>query len=507
MPPKYLVFIICITAIITGCHKTNDIHPDNDLPSLITPPVTPPAPVVPTFVVSNVLQSNMVIQRDKPLVVWGVADAGRHAIVNVSWNNATFEATAGNDGIWKATIPATVASQVAQTIKCTSEGFNDVVLNNILVGDVWLCSGQSNMVMPVEMLPPSFLGVLNYQDEIAAADYLNIRALTVKTDYTDKLLNTLTYPANWTVCSPQTAGTFSAVAYYFARKLNTSLNVPIGIIISAVNGTSCQLWTNTDAFRNNPDIKNYAVNAAYLYNGMINPFTNLSIKGFLWYQGENNEHDDPGGYTKINSALINGWRGAFKQGELPFYFVQMTPFAEDYYTTNPAGGHPTLDDYAKFREAQANILAVPNTGMAVTMDVGESANHHPRDKKPVGERLALLALKNTYNQNVICYGPRYTSVDISNNRVIVNFASGTADDLNTKDNKPLNQLFYVAGDDHVFRQGTAVIQGNTILITAPQGTPLPIQSVRYAFTNAPVTNLQNAAGLPAEPFRTDNWSE
>lgn len=503
---KLLFLIICLTAVITGCHKTDDIHPDNDLPSQINTPVILPPPAVPTFIVSNVLQSNMVIQRDKPFVVWGLADVGRHVSVTVSWNSSTFGATADNDGIWKTTIPATGVNQAAQTIKCTSEGFDDVILNNILVGDVWICSGQSNMVMPVGLISP-FLGVLNYQDEIAAADYPNIRVLTVGTDYTDNLLNTLTRPADWTVCSPQTAGAFSAVAYYFARKLNTSLNVPIGIIISAVNGTSCQQWTNTDAFKNNPDIKNYAVNATYLYNGMIHPLTNLSVKGFIWYQGENNEHDDPAGYTKINSALINGWRGAFNQGVLPFYLVQMTPFAEDYHNTNPPGGNPLLDDYAKFREAQANILAVPNTGMAVTMDVGEPANHHPRDKKPVGERLALLALKNTYNQNVICNGPRYDSFSTSNNRVIVNFLDGTADGLSTKDNKPLNQLFYVSGDDHVFRQSTATIQGNTIIITAPSATPLPIQAVRYAFTNAPVTNLQNAAGLPAEPFRTDNWNE
>lgn len=505
MRVKLLLLVICIAVAIAGCRKSNDLDPAHDLPVQVPPPVIPPPPVVPTFSVSNVLQSNMVIQRDKPFVAWGLADVGRHVTVTVSWNDLTFEATADKDGIWKATVPPTGANQAPQTVKCVSEGFNDVTLNNILIGDVWICSGQSNMVMPVQLLPPSFLGVLNYQDEIAAADYPNIRALTIATDYTNKLLNALTYPANWTVCSPQTAGSLSAVAYYFARKLNISLNIPIGIVISAVNGTSCQLWTNADAFKNNPDIKGYADGSAYLYNGMINPLTNLSVTGFLWYQGENNEHDDPATYAKLNSALINGWRSAFNQGPLPFYFVQMSPFAEDYNTTNPAGGNPTLDDYAKFREGQTNILAVPNTGMAVTMDVGEPDNHHPRDKKPVGERLALLALKNAYNQNVLCYGPRYASFSVNNNVATINFVSGTADNLNTKNDAPLNQLFYVAGNDHQFRQGMAVIQGNTISITAPEGTPLPIQAIRYAFTNAPVTNLQNAAGLPVEPFRTDNW--
>lgn len=504
MRVKLLLLAICVAAVVTGCHKSNDLD-NNGLPSQIKPPVIPPPPATPTFTVSNVLQSNMVIQRDKPFVVWGLADVGRHVTVKVSWNDSMFDATADNNGIWKTTVPATGVNAVPQTVKCSSDGFSDAILNNILIGDVWVCSGQSNMVMPVNVLPPSFLGVLNYQDEIAAADYPNIRAITIAADYTDKLLNTLTYPADWTVCTPQTAGNLSAIAYYFARKLNTSLNVPIGIIISAVNGTSCQLWTNADAFKNNPDIKNYAGNACYLYNGMINPLTNLSVKGFIWYQGENNEHDNPTSYTKLNSALINGWRGAFNQGALPFYLVQMTPFAEDYNTTNPPGGNPLLDDYAKFREGQANILAVPNTGMAVTMDVGEVNNHHPRNKKPVGERLALLALKNAYNQDVACYGPKYSSFTASGNTVIVNFADGTANGLNTINNQPLNQLFFVAGPDHVFRKGTAVISGNSVVVTVPGATSLPVQAVRYAFTNAPITNLQNGAGLPAEPFRTDNW--
>jgi len=143
--------------------------------------------------------------------------------------------------------------------------------------------------------------------------------------------------------------------------------------------------------------------------------------------------------------------------------------------------------------------------MAVTMDVGEEANHHPRNKKPVGERLALLALKNTYGQNVECYGPHFSSWSATGNTAIINFSAGTANGLNTIGNQPLNQFFFVAGTDHIFRQGTAKITGNVVIVTAPTGTPLPIQAVRYAFTNAPVTNLQNSAGLPAEPFRTDNW--
>jgi sialate O-acetylesterase len=321
--------------------------------------------------------------------------------------------------------------------------------------------------------------------------------------------DSLNYAAEWQVCSPKTVGQMSGVAYYFAQKLYTSLNVPIGIIISAVNGTSCEAWINNAGFTSNPGISRYSGinNATMCYNGMINPFINLPIKGFTWYQGENNKNNNPvSDYTHLNSTLITAWRQAFNQGSLPFYFVQMTPFDQYYYTTNPVGGYPTSDDYAKFREAQANVLAVTNTGMAVTMDVGEPANQHPPNKKPVGERLALLALNNTYGQSVQCYGPQYASYTTSGNTVTISFKAGTAQGLNTTGNLPIKQYFFVAGADHNFIQANAIISGSQIVLTAPAIASLPIQAIRYAFTVDPVTNLQNSAGLPMEPFRTDNWS-
>ncbi len=364
------------------------------------------------------------------------------------------------------------------------------------------------MVYQVDSIPP-FGGVVDYPDEIAAANFPLIRALTVQVDQESNPVDSLTFPAAWTVCSPQTVGQMSAVAYYFARKLYTSLNVPIGIIVSAVNGTSCEAWINNAGFQANPYLSKYSgINDATMYyNGMINPLINLSIKGFTWYQGENNKNNDPvSDYTKLNSALIVAWRQVFNQGSLPFYFVQMTPFDQYYYSTNPVGGYPTSDDYAKFREAQANVLAVPNTGMAVTMDVGEPGNQHPHNKKPVGERLALLALNNAYGQPVQCYGPQYDSYTTSGNSVTISFKQGTAQGLNTINNLPLKQYFFVAGTDHNFIQASAAISGSQIILTAPANTPLPIQAVRYAFTVDPVTNLQNSAALPMEPFRTDNWS-
>lgn len=498
--------LLCLLSISTllifaGCKK------DNNTPKP-TPPVTPPVKVSNTISIANLLQSNMVVQRNKPFLVWGKAPAATIVTVNASWNANGYTATTDENGNWKVTIPPAIANASPQTLTVKATGTNAVTLNNILIGDVWICSGQSNMVYQVDSIPP-FRGVTDYPDVIAAANYPEIRALTMQADMQENPVDSLTYPAAWTVCSPQTVGNMSGVAYFFARKLYMSLNVPIGIIVSAVNGTSCETWINRETFNANTGIAAYSQvnNATMYYNGMINPLINLSITGFTWYQGENNKNNNPpSDYTKLNSALITGWRNVFNQGQLPFYFVQMTPFDQSYFSTNPPGGNPADDSYAKFREAQANVLAVPNTGMAITMDVGEVANQHPQNKQPVGERLALLALNKTYGQNVQCYGPQYASYTTSGNSATINFVPGTANGLNTIGNLPMKQYFFVAGTNHQFVQATAVINGSQILITAPANVPLPIQAVRYAFTVAPITNLQNDAPLPMEPFRTDNWS-
>lgn len=499
MRSRWLLFALCTLLTLVGCKKESNTF---------SPIIPPPVKTTGTLAIANVLQSNMVVQRDKPFKVWGKAPAAAKVTITVSWNSSDFTAITDQSGKWAVTIPASPANGNPQTIIAKSANTNTVILNNILIGDVWICSGQSNMVYEVDSIPP-FGGVTDYHSEIAAANFPLIRALTVQTDLESNPVDSLTFSAAWTVCSPQTVGKMSAVAYYFARKLYTSLNVPIGIIVSAVNGTSCEAWINNAGFQANPYLSKYSGinNATMYYNGMINPLINLPIKGFTWYQGENNKNNYPvSDYTKLNSALIVAWRKAFNQGSLPFYFVQMTPFDQYYYSTNPVGGYPSSDDYAKFREAQADVLAVPNTGMAVTMDVGEPANQHPHNKKPVGERLALLALNNAYGQPVQCYGPQYASYTINGYTATISFKQGTAQGLNTINNLPLKQYFFVAGTDHNFLQTSAVISGNQIILTVPANVPLPVQAIRYAFTVDPVTNLQNSSALPMEPFRTDNWS-
>lgn len=343
---KLPLAIITVLIFLGSCKKDNH----NPQPVKNDPPPTPV-----NFTIANNLQSNMVIQRNKSLTVWGTAKALSKITIKTSWLADSIITTANVSGVWTASINVDNANALSQTITATVASGKSINLKNILIGDVWVCSGQSNMVMQVDSISP-FQGVINYKTEIAAANYPNIRVLTLQTDYEANPVDTLSNPALWTVCSPQTAGNISGVAYYFARKLNTDLNVPIGIIVSAVDGTSCEAWTNEAAFQANTYLASYSGinNATELYNGMINPLKDLSISGFIWYQGENNKNNNPvSDYTKLNSALIVGWRTIFNQGNLPFYLVQMPPFAQDYFATTPLGGDLTKDSYAKFREAQA----------------------------------------------------------------------------------------------------------------------------------------------------------
>lgn len=484
MRSKYPLILCCLLLIIGSCKKDNGPAPDPSQKSNVPKKIT-----IESFTVSNEFQNDMVVQRDKPLSIWGKATTDTKVNIKVSWNPGNFAAVADTNGNWRVAIPPASANADPQTISCRVDDATAVMLTNVLIGDVWLCSGQSNMVMEVGPVDP-FPGVTNYEQEIQAAQYPLIRFQTVQYNLYSAMLDAFGNVNPWQVCSPETVGNVSAVSYFFARKLYTSLNVPVGIIISAYDGSSCYDWWDSGR----------------CYGGMINPLAKLSIRGFIWYQGETDQHMLPASdYTDVNNRLITYWRNTFAQGILPFYFVQLEPFAEDFYDTNPWGGNLSDSYLAKFREAQANLLATPATDMAVIMDVGEPGSHHPRNKKPVGERLALLALKNTYGLNMACHGPRYLSYVQNGYQLTITYVDGTANGLNTINNASLNQFFFVAGADRVFRKATAAIAGDNIVLTIPKEVQGPVESVRYAFTNAPITNLQNAAGLPAEPFRTDNW--
>lgn len=478
-----------------------------------------------TFMVSNVLQSNMVVQRDKPFKVWGKASPNFVISVKASWNSGLFTGTADASGNWLVTIPSAPVNTTPQTLIASVNGQKPDTLSNLLLGDVWICSGQSNMVMPMtqsDNLFGGYNGVINYQSEIAAANYPNIRLMRVDSNSTIgnsgvNDINSQSTPQDydpkmyiWQVCNPTNVAHFCATGYYFGKKIYTALAaagpaVPIGLIQSSVGGTPCQYWTPKEQIQSNDTLNTqYGTNGnSGLYNGMIYPLHNLSIKGFIWYQGESNEQDQPQStYTLLNSKMIEGWRAVFGQGNLPFYFVQVAPMSYDFFSTNPWGADSTSNASALLRDAQAKVrLRVPNTGMAVTDDIDEIITIHNQYKAPVGDRLGRLALAYTYGQPINPVGPTYQSFVQNGRTVTISFTHANGLSFNGKD---VSQKFYVAGDSNTFEWAHATLSGQTIVLQVPADITT-VKNIRFAFTDWAVNNLYNSDGMPMEPFRTDNF--
>ncbi len=458
------------------------------------------------FSVSNLIQNNMVIQSKKPFKVWGKTVPNAIIRIKASWNNDTFTTTADVSGKWLTVIPAAEVNNNPQTLACSVEGGQTIQFNNILIGEVWLCSGQSNMAMPMTKISDvfgGFHGVQNYETEIATANYPNIRMLTIPITTSATPNDSLRSAGIWSICSPTTAKNtnFSAVAYYFARKLHTTLpeNTPIGVVVAAVAATSIEQWSSKESIEEDPITKNYYTGSfvSNLYNGMIYPLKNLSIKGFLWYQGESNLNNEPvSNYTLLHRNMIKGWRTLFNQGALPFYYVQLpaigTLFADISLYKN-----------ALFREAQANVRTLEKTGMACIIDTNEPYNIHNIYKKPVGERLALLALENDYQLPVKSVGPQFVSFSQNENTVTLTF--NHAEGLSSNGKSSPQHFFVASATDKIFKAANNVrIVNNNILFDVPTNGMI-VEAIRYAFTDISVTYITNGAGLPMEPFRTDNW--
>lgn len=471
-----------------------------------------------SFHIASLISDNMVIQQGKPFNIWGQANSGETIDITVSWNKEAYTTQSDKNKNWKLEIPVPIITPgdfTPQSITIT-HNHQSSVINNILIGEVWLCSGQSNMDMQLKPFMPWLRGVVNSESEIAAANYPQIRLFDVQTDFKTTIQKDV--KGSWSICSPQTAGDYSAVAYYFGKRVFQELDVPVGLVVSSLGGSSCEAWTSREVLNNDKILKekyldpfdnehageefDAAVTFAkvfyptLLYNAMLAPLSNYSIKGFLWYQGESNK-DDYDLYPQLNTAMINCWRNTFKQGALPFYYVQIAPFAYD----EP---DPMSDVAAHFREAQQKILSVENTGMVCTMDIGDSADIHPMQKKEVGERLAGLALAKTYSQKNISYtGPVYDHLSVNNNKIKICFKPETVKNgLMTNDGKA-PKYFFIAGSDMNFIPATAEINNKDIIVYNDQ-IKNPV-AVRYAYTNSAVTNLFNNEGLPVFPFRTDNW--
>lgn len=418
-----------------------------------------------------VLNSHMVLQRDMPIPVWGWADAGEK--VTVSIGDATAMATADADGKWQVSLPAMKADGKAHSL--TVAGNNTVTLDDILIGEVWVGSGQSNMEWQLR-------NTIGAAEAIAAAKHPDIRLFHVKKVQKPAPANDVEVTAHWTACTPESVPAFSGVLYYFGRKVHEEIDVPVGLINSSWGGSPIEPWTVTEK------------SSGGMYNGMIAPLQPFGVRGAIWYQGETNVIGKNGlAYFDKTKDLVEGWRKTWKS-ELPFYFVQIAPWSGSRYEP---GQLPAL------WEAQTASLKIPRTGMAVTTDLVDNiADIHPRNKLDVGDRLARWALAKTYGKKDVVYsGPLYKAMKVDGNSIRVEFAH-VADGLKSRDADALSE-FQIAGSDGNFVNAEAKIDGNTVVVSSSEVAEP--KAVRFGWHKLANPNLVNSEGLPASPFQTDNW--
>lgn len=473
----------------------------------------------------SLISNNMILQQKTKVALWGWAEAGESVSIITSWNNKTTKVTSAANGKWMAMVETTKAGG---PFSISFKGSNELKIENVLLGEVWLASGQSNMEFFVAKTKNgSYTGVPDYEAEIPKADFPMIRQIDVANKNADEPQDN--FKGDWKICSPKTVDTFSAVAYYFARKVHEATGFPVGIINSTWGGTTIESWMGKDRLaadtefvtlinRYDADVKKYPDALANykpledkwkldttakkpvaplkpnpdkspyrLYNAMIAPLIPYTLKGVIWYQGENNA-PRAYQYRRLFPEMITSWRSDFKNSGLPFYFVQISP----HRSQNP-----------EIREAQfMTYRSVSNTGMVVTTDKGDSLNIHPRNKKLVGERLALWAIHDLYGKTDLVYsGPLYKSMKKEGSRIVISF-DNVGGGLMASDGQPLKE-FTMAGEDHRFVAAHAEIRGNQVVVWSDE-VKAPA-SVRFAWRNVPEPNLFNKSGLPASPFRTDGW--
>jgi len=447
----------------------------------------------------------MVLQRDSEVKIWGWADAGEEIRVTCDWLDTQASVTADADGKWAVSIKT---GEGGGPHTMTIAGKNSLRLEQILFGEVWIGSGQSNMEMPLIKVSGAYTGIKDAEKEVTEANYPEIRLFQAgnfssKEPLDDVQTGITMYgipPAacKWQACSPETIPTFASTAYFFARELHRELKIPIGIIDASWGGTSAETWTPASGLKalgftaeleqaaKLPQKADQKI-PTRLYNGMIHPLRNFKIKGVVWYQGEGNS-TRADKYHKLFSTMIGQWREAFGY-EFPFYFVQISPF--NYRNVNAAF----------LRETQLQTMSLQKTGMAVTMDIGNLTDIHPKNKQEVGRRLALWALAHDYGRDVIYSGPIYRECVFKDGKARLTFDHiGTG--LATCDGQAPSD-FEIAGADKVFHPAAAVIDGNEIVVSSDKVAEP--KAVRYAFTSQAMPNLTNKEGLPASSFRTDSW--
>ena len=513
------------------------------------------APAQAELRLARVFSDNMVLQRGRRAPVWGWADPG--AKVTVTFAGQTKRARADTTGRWMVKLGRMSASAEPRELSVRSEGQDqELSVANVLVGEVWLCGGQSNMGLHLR-------DCFNAAQEIAAAQHSQFRFMAIPSPGSLLPADDIS-GGTWKPCAPDTAAAFAGTAYFFGRKLHLALGVPVGLIEFDRGATGIEGWVPLEAYRSAKDPalrktyleaaawdvnselgrsahedafrrirewlpvarqalaegqpvppqpllparKPYQANPTEIYNGTVHPLAPFAIHGVAWYQGESN----PGEgriYELKMAAMIRGWRERWGQGEFPFYYVQLTNEGNPNYDPSE---DPTFR-YVPVREAQRRVLRVPRTGMVVAIDLGEDASGHPRNKRDVGERLALWALANDYGQSVPFTGPVYRGHRLDGDRVILTF-DHVGGGLMVGDKEGLDPVrevkgaslehFAVAGADGTWHWGEAAIDGKTVVVRCAD-VPAP-RRVRYAYSMNPKgPKLYNREGLPASPFRTDEW--
>ena len=450
----------------------------------------------------------MVLQQKEPAKIWGTADKGE--AVAITFRGMTARSQADADGNWSVTLPAGAAGgPFAMAIK----GNNTVTYKDVLVGEVWICSGQSNMEWSV--------GGCDKTDKAYASSAPHnpmLRTFNVKKS--PQAAPQTETAGKWIDAEPKTVNGFTAVGYFFGRTLQEHRKVPVGLIHTSWGGTRIEAWMDGAALEA-AGVKEGAAKgvnantASALYNGMIHPLLNYRVKGAIWYQGESNT-GQAFKYRTLFPTMIESWRADWKNPDLAFYFVQLAPHT-------PISKAPGDSNWAELREAQAMALKLNNTGQAVITDFGNEYDIHPTPKRPVGDRLALAARAHTYGEKIVASGPAFKSVRFDGNKAILTFDQ-VGGGLISKELVPTNQRpgkpgaawrvkegstgtplvgLAVAGTDKIFHPAQAEIVGDTVVLTSPQ-VDAPI-AVRYGWANHPLCNLFNREGLPASPFRTDTF--
>ena len=441
---------------------------------------------------NNLFSDNMVLQRNSNVNIWGKTSPNQVVKVYSSWNNITTKTKADNNGDWLLKINTSSDQSAHQLVISTKS--ESKIINNVLLGEVWFGSGQSNMQM-------TFDGYVNEpindsQDIIGKANNGKIRLLTVERKFSSKKLKD--FKGKWELSNPQSVRHFSAAAYSFASYINETLNVPVGIIVTSWGGTPAEAWAEKNhldenfksgVLKNNTNREHY--NLGYLFNGMINPLIPYTIKGALWYQGENNRLR-ANNYSKLMQVMVESWRNEWGQGDFPFYFVQIAPFRYD---------GPNKTSSALLRDSQLDAMHnIVNSGMVSTVDIGDLNSIHPPEKIKVGNRLAYWALNKTYGfKSITPSGPIVKSAKKNGSSVIISFDYAKNGFYNF--NGPLKD-FELSGDDNQFYKATAKISGRSIIVESDKvSNP---SKVRYGWKNYFEASLFNLDGLPASSFQINS---